>query len=362
MSSFYNIETSHTPIPYVLIGDFLKDLDDEHTLCGVAGLMTKGIIDLKCVVGNMCPQRLRARGAKGTLKELGFPDIPVGVGAHVCDVKIQSYEKDVPYLARDDEVEEDGLDLILRTLEQCDDDSVVLVLQSALTDAAMLIDAHRDVFIRKVKQVAIMGGLEVSNEKIVLDSDGYAVPNNANNNTFDMEAARYVYREIQAMNKPLIVTTRDCAYQMKVPFKMYDELNKTGNVVGACLLNRQRPALQGLWEAACDVEGGSKRGTLPIDRNRQWFINVFCGGKNLDHIEDGGNIWDCVDSFVLYDPVNLYASIPELEERFLKPVRFGRDGRHKLFGLSAKNHGVKDVDGFASFLVEIEMNGLALRN
>jgi hypothetical protein len=105
MSSFYNIETSHTPIPYVLIGDFLKDLDDEHALCGAVGLMTKGIIDLKCVVGNMCPQRLRARGAKGTLKELGFPDIPVGVGAHVCDVKLQSYEKDVPYLASDNEVE-----------------------------------------------------------------------------------------------------------------------------------------------------------------------------------------------------------------------------------------------------------------
>jgi hypothetical protein len=252
--------------------------------------------------------------------------------------------------------------LILRTLQQCEDNTVILVLQSALTDAAMLIDAHKDIFNLKVKHVAIMGGLEIMNGKIVLDKDGYAVPNNANNNTFDMEAARYVYREIQAMNKPLIVTTRDCAYQMKVPFKMYDELNKTGNAVGACLLGRQRPALQGLWEAACDVEGGSTRGSLPKDRNRQWFINVFCGGKNLDHIEDGGNIWDYVDSFVLYDPVNLYASIPELEERFLEPVRFGKDEQHKLFGLSSDIHGVKDVEAFASFLVEIEMNGLVLRN
>ena len=83
MSSFHNIEKPI--IPLIMIGDFLKDLDDEHALCGAVGLMSKGIVDLKCVVGNMCPQRLRARGAKGTLKELGFPDIPVGVGAHVCD-------------------------------------------------------------------------------------------------------------------------------------------------------------------------------------------------------------------------------------------------------------------------------------
>lgn len=347
------------PYEVIVIGDYLKDLDDEHTLCGLVGLERLGFISLRCVVGNLAPAELRACGAKGTLNMLGFSKVPVGVGTPVFEGKSYPYEAKVPYLADKHEIELDGASLIIRSLSSCQANSAILILQSGLTDAAQLLQNYPDLLKDKLKVVAIMGGVETDGDSVYLDKNGLMIPNNANNNSFDMESALYLYRMLQLLEIPMIVTTREVAYCAQVPFSAYDEFEATGNPVGVCLKNRQLPALQHLWEAACSPSNSDIRGTLPADRNRQWFINVFCAGKDPG-IEDSGDIWPYVGGFNLYDPSNAYAAIPELSNHFLYPT-FVKVGKvdHIVYGISPKNNGVLNKNEFADFMVSIETVGLS---
>lgn len=353
----YGISELKSPYNLVIIGDFLKDLDDEHSLCGVAGLIKLGLVNLKCVIGNLAPAQLRARGAKGTLVELGLDNVPVGVGTPVFEGKTYPYETSVPYIASILDVCPVGEDLLFDVLNNCEDKSVIMILQSGMTDGAQFLNKYQDLFVAKIHHVAIMGGVEVLNGEVAIYDD-LMVPNNANNNSFDPESANWLYRKLQQVGVPLVITTREVAYAAKVPFSAYDVFEKTGNPVGFCLKNRQMPSMQHLWEAACSPAGSEIRGTLPDDRNRSWFVKVFCAGIE-PKIVDGDNIWPYVDCFNLYDPSNIYAAIPELEERFLSPktINIG-EVQHKVFGVSAKVNGVKNAEEFARFMVDIEVLGL----
>ena len=352
---FNDLPRASQPYPVAVIGDFLKDLDDEHALICLAGLAKLGYVDIVCVVGNMCPARLRARAAKGTLRELGLGHVPVGVGMLVRDnvaaggsIDSRTPERAVPYIADDFAALPDGQSLLVRTLRACADRSLVLILQSALTDAAALVKNYPELVVQKVKHVAIMGGIRGDG-----DGDGDApVPDEANNNTFDMDAASYLYATLWRLQIPMVVTTRAFAYEAKVPFKFYDAL-AAAHPVGRCLRDRQKPSLQDLWEQACAAPNSGRRGTLPDDRTRQWFVGVFCGGADPP-IADGADVWPFVDRFVLYDPVNCFAAIPELRDHFMTPAATRRGPRLLLLG----ENGLRRRERFLRFLEEIELLGL----
>jgi hypothetical protein len=342
----------------IIIGDFLKDLDDEHTLCLSAKLHRDGVIDLRCVIGNLEPAMLRARGAKGTLMKLGLGDIPVGVGMPVFKGREYPYESQVPYISSTSDVHENGYELLVRVLKSCRRRNVILVLQSGLTDACELLRRQPILFKSKIRQVAIMGGIEINGQKARLSSEGRLVPNNANNNTFDMLSAERLYEMLQRERISMVITTRDAAYACQIPFSAYDEMETTGNAVGLCLKGRQKPALQKLWEAACSPAGSDIRGTLPSDRNREWFVNVFCGGKKVD-IADGADIWPFVDSFNLYDPINFVAAIPSLRRKFFWPEKIMVDKTaHWVIGLSRERHGIKDIEALRRFLIDSEVGAM----
>lgn len=342
----------------IIVGDFLKDLDDEHTLCVAALLHRERAINLKCVIANLAPSELRARGAKGTLNMLGLPNIPVGVGLPVFKGQTYPYEANVAYLADKNEVVANGQQLLVDTLQGCPDKSVVLVLQSGMTDAAELLRSHERLCLDKLSQVAIMGGVVVEDGEVKLDEAGLMTPNNSNNNAFDMDSANWLYRQLQVLGIPMIITTRDAAYAAQVPFKMYDEMAATGNPIGACLKNRQMPALQKLWQAACSPSGSEIRGTLPDDRDRQWFVRAFCENENPP-IEDDGEIWPYVVGFNLYDPINFLAGIPGLRTVFFEPyvIRVGHT-THCIIGVSPKEHNIKSIAPLRRFLVDIEVKAL----
>lgn len=353
------------PEQVVIIGDFAKDLDDEHTLALAAGLQKLGYIELLAVIGNLYPAYDRAQVAKGTLIQCNLPNVPVGVGTAVTkDSNVYSYELDVPY-KYDGELE-DGQDLLRRTLKKAEDHSIILVLQSGMTDACLLLKNWPDLFQSKIKLVAIMGGVEVEDGRVVLDDAEFFVPDNSNNNTFDFESAEYLYKHVQFMGIPMSILTRNAAYGCQIPFSMYDDMEATGNPVGACLRGRQQPSLQKLWEAACSPSGSSIRGTLPDDRNREWLINVFCNGEDPG-IEDGADIWPYVGMFNLYDPLNLVAAIPELQERFFNSHSVDIPGIpeggmntpvNSIIGLTPENNGIRDEAALRKLIMRTEVLGL----
>jgi inosine-uridine nucleoside N-ribohydrolase len=355
---FSKLRKRKTPQKIIMIGDFLKDLDDEHALCGMAGLIKLGLVEPLCVVANLDPAELRARGAAGTLEKLGLDYVPVGIGEPVYKGKSHPYETNIPYLAERYKLVSNGKRLMVSKLMNCPDKSVTLILQSALTDAEALFVLYPNLTSAKIKNVVIMGGVETIGDEVKLNDKGMMVPNNANNNSFDMLSANWLFSILQERNIPMTIVTREVAFAAQVPFSAYDEMEKTGNPVAMCLKNRQKPMVQNFWEASCSPAGSAIRGTLPADRDRAWFVKAFCDGKDPG-IEGNGDIWPHVGRLTLYDPANLYAAVPSLRSRFFKPKVVRVDNtNHLVIGVSKTEHGVKNPSLFAKFMVDIEILGL----
>jgi inosine-uridine nucleoside N-ribohydrolase len=200
-----------TPYEVIIIGDFLKDLDDEHALIGAIGLQKKGFIKLVCVLANLTDQKIRARGAKGTLQQIGFNDIPVGVGSNggMDQMLMAAYEGSpdyFPYLAEESEVINDGMGLLVQKLSDCTDKKVILVLQSSMLDASKLLSKHPKLLQQKLLHIAIMGGLN-------FDASGHATAcDKAANNAFHIESAKCLVNNLQELNIPMVVTTREAVY------------------------------------------------------------------------------------------------------------------------------------------------------
>lgn len=353
----------------IVIGDFGEDLDDEVTTLLIDGerrrrellfLNTMGsrrqnLFELRAVVANLAPPALRARLAKGTLKALNQPKVPVGVGTD-CGNAVGEKEKKltgISYMATADEVEP-GEPLIVRALTEAEDGSITLVLISGLTDIANVLRNHSDLVKQKVHSVAIMGGINVvkGTNDVLLDESGFMTPDDAANNKFDMESAKYTYRRFQELGIPLTILTRFASGACQVPRSFYDDLAATGHPVGIKLRNSQKVSIQALWYRANLPADDERREKLPARCDKTWFCNTFCAGKGLERTGDD-EIWDLIVGFNLYDPMTLVAAIPDLRKKFFDPVVVTVNGvEHLIIGVTKDKHGVKAVSELREYMVQ----------
>lgn len=297
-----------------------KDLDDEQKFVLMSALANAGFINIRAVVANLEPPLERARLAKGTFNSLGHIAVPVGVGTD-CFKGGQNlkHETLVSYLAEASEVT-DGNRLLVSTLKQAENKSVTLMLNSGLTDAAELLRGNTELFIQKIANVVIMGGVRASTPTKPLLINGLLVPDDAANNAFDPAAASYLYQTLQEFSIPMIILMRSACYAAQFNIHLYDDFAATGHQVGYGLKSRQKDSLQQLWLAALSPEGSPIRGKLPMSRNREWFVNVFCN-KQDPGIGPETEIWPFVDKYNQYDPMTVVAALPELREYFFNPIR-----------------------------------------
>ena len=82
--------------------------------------------------------------------------------------------------------------------------SVSLLLISSLKDVALFLRDNQDLFVRKVKEVSVMGGVkpfDATSEGKLLE------PDSAHNNEFDAEAAAFFYRRCQELGVRLVTVT-----------------------------------------------------------------------------------------------------------------------------------------------------------
>jgi hypothetical protein len=361
----------------IVIGDFGEDLDDEDTLMfqdgerrkrELAFLHTGGsrrhdLFELKAVIANLAPPLERARLAKGTLRELGQPNVPVGVGTDCGNAVGEKIHKlqNIPYMAAESEVEP-GAALLIKTLQEADDDSITLVLISGLTDIAATLRDHSALLKSKVRSVAIMGGVTVveGTNQVFLNADGFMEPDSAANNKFDMESAKFVYRRFQELEVPLTILTRFAAGACQVPRKFYDDLAATGHPVGIKLRKAQQGSIEALWRRANMPPSVPEREHLPDRCDKEWFCNTFCAGKGKDRT-GADSIWDQIVSFNLYDPMTLVAAIPELRKQFFDPVavKVGQV-EHLIIGVSKTVSGVKDAKALADYMTNRCLESLQL--
>jgi inosine-uridine nucleoside N-ribohydrolase len=116
---------------------------------------------------------------------LGMADVPVGIGSAggvSDDTTLECYDAGYSVPRRD--IYQSGLDLVCRGLESVPDKSVQLLCLASLTDVAVLIKEHHDLFSSKVQEVVLMGGVMPLQENEML------IPDTAYNNNCDMASAR----------------------------------------------------------------------------------------------------------------------------------------------------------------------------
>jgi hypothetical protein len=336
----------------IVISDAGKDQDDELMFLLMASLVRQGVLNPLVIVANLAPALLRARLVKGQLKLTGLPT-PVGVGTD-CGVPDQFHDHEfehVPYLAPPEEIM-DGNFLLVSALYAAEDKSLTLLLVSGLTDAANVLRQYEDLFLRKVRQVVIMGGVIQCCDAVQLDEDGFMTPDSASNNNFDPEAAAFLYRRLQELGLPMTILSRQAAYSVKVARAAYDRMAASGHPVGAKLAHVQRVLADDFWRKCNLQPGDPRRGKVPDRWTRQLFCETFCGGLGADRSPDG-SIADLVEYVVLSDPMTLLAAVPELCQRFYVPEAVTVRGvEHRIIGLSKSKTGVRDPGELAGYLVE----------
>jgi len=307
------------------------------------------------------------------------------------------------YLAAEEEVEQDAEALLRRVLIGEDHESVLVVCISSMTDAAAFLRNNERLFADKVHSVTIMGGVDLNkkdHELVVTtpstptqsspapkasapkaeapeaklpqaaaapsdrtgspsgESDGgYAtpiMPDTANNNTFDMPAAIFLYTRLQELNIKVNVLTRFAAYGCPLPRDIYDEMQATGSPIALRLFDVQRKSIEELWKR-CNSTGEARRG-LPPRCSKEWYMKTFLGGQGADRSLDD-SIWDLVVHFNMYDPMALILAVPPLAWIFFdntsSRVKIDEDKvQMRVIGVGPDKPDIKRPDVLRGFMLE----------
>eukprot|EP00327_Prymnesium_parvum_P015699 CAMPEP_0113296656 /NCGR_PEP_ID=MMETSP0008_2-20120614/37107_1 /TAXON_ID=97485 /ORGANISM="Prymnesium parvum" /LENGTH=804 /DNA_ID=CAMNT_0000149467 /DNA_START=1 /DNA_END=2414 /DNA_ORIENTATION=+ /assembly_acc=CAM_ASM_000153 len=231
-ASLAGLSISPEPYPIIIFTDPGQDLDDELALVMLAALTERKYVRPIAVVANLHPSLERACLAKGTLRKLGLDDVPVAVGTDGGCTSHKDVFSDTAfaYLGQEDEVEKDADALLRRVLMGEEHESVIVLCISSLTDAAKFLKGNESLFVDKVHSVTIMGGVDLSTKDEVLAEEARQdtessprpvketfKPDTANNNTFDMPSAIFLYTRLQELNIKTNVLTRFAAYGCPLP-------------------------------------------------------------------------------------------------------------------------------------------------
>lgn len=328
-------------IPLIVVTDPGQDMDDEMAMILMAHLAAEGMVRPLAVVSNLMPADKRALLARGSLDVLGLQHVPVGEGSDGgsdkhTDTFSESIKKlGLGYLPSTKDRIWPGQELLHKAMIQAFPKSITVLLISSLTDMAEYIGKNEDMFVKKVKRVVIMGGVEVFNP-----DDDRLIPDTAQNNSFDIGAAEFLYQKCQDLGVATTTLSRHAAYAAPVPRRIYDEMcEHTTNPIAKRLRAAQQASIEKLWQRASAV--GDERQGLPARCDKEWFCNTFCKGEGSDRTGED-SIWDLVASFNMYDPMALLACVPAICDKYYDIISLEVNKvEHQVIGLSSERHGVK---------------------
>uniref|UniRef100_A0A7R9WAR8 Inosine/uridine-preferring nucleoside hydrolase domain-containing protein n=1 Tax=Pseudictyota dubia TaxID=2749911 RepID=A0A7R9WAR8_9STRA len=323
--------------PLIILTDIGRDVDDEYALMLLGALTRKRLVNPLAVVTTLSPSRKRAALSKGSLDALGLLHVPVGIGSAGGveeGRELEVYES--AYRKASASIFEDGMNLMLLSLSSAPDKSVRLLGLASLTDFASLVRNHEDLFVSKVKEVVIMGGLEP------LDSHDTLQPDTAYNNKCDMESARYLYERCQELGVPTVTLSRWAVYGCPVSNELFDELCKTDHMVATNLRRVSMTSINELWRKVNLPFPHPGREKLPERCNRKWFCGTFFGKDDIRR-DGSASIWDLVTKLFMYDPLAMLCCVDEYRHEFFRWTTKEVNGViHHFVGVSESNNGVID--------------------
>jgi len=341
----------------VVISDAGRDHDDELALTAAAGLMRAGVISIECVIANLKPSLMRARLIKGILDTVDLKTVPVGVGTIVNEKSIpQPYEFDASYLSEQQSFP-DGQELLTETFRNAENNSLVLLLISGLTDATLFLKNNLHLAKNKLINVVIMGGVLTVNNDVKRDTDGHIMPDESYNHKVDMEAATSFYKIAQTAKIPLTIVSRHSVMACAITPKFYDDLATFDSPIGKRLCAAQAHSIQHLWRRVFLESNDPKREGLPPYCNKAWFLKTFTNNQDdTKNLTQNDKVWPYVTKINAYDPIAmLAAACPNLFTPF--KTRTGAT-ENLIIGLNSDITGIDNPDKIRRLLTQLTAAGL----
>lgn len=345
----------------VVISDAGRDHDDELALTAAAGLMRARVISIECVIANLKPSLMRARLIKGILDTVDLKTVPVGVGTAVNENSTpQPYEFDASYLS-EQQFFPDGQELLAETFRNAEDNSLVLLLISGLTDANLFFKNNLDLAKRKLSNVVIMGGVLTVNNDVKRDADGHILPDESYNHKVDMEAATYFYKIAQSAQIPLTIVSRHSVMACAMTPSFYDYLATFDSPIGKRLCAAQAHSIQHLWYRVFLEANDPKREGLPPYCNKAWFLKTFTNNQDdTNNLTQNDMVWTYVTKINAYDPIAmLAAACPNLFTPF--KARTGAS-ENLIIGLNSEITGIDNPHKIRSLLTQLTVAGLSAQS
>jgi len=330
-----DIESKGTPV--IVITDIGRDVDDEMALVLLSALKRKHLLNPIAVITTLSPQRDRAHLARGSLDTMGMADVPVGVGGRgglAEGVELEVYEAD--HTRSSSSIYESGMELVVRALESVPHKSAQILCLASLTDVASLMEEHEDLFISKVKEVVVMGGV------MPMDSGDTLTPDTAYNNNCDLPSAKFVYQKCQELGVPTATLSRWAAYGCPIRPQLLDELAKTKHMVAANIRRKSKHSIDQLWNKVILPSDDPRREKLPSRCDVKWFYKTFCGTEEVPE-EITKSIWTQVEKLNMYDPLAVLLCVPSLRAlHFSCKAKTVKGVSHVVVGTSECDTGISN--------------------
>jgi inosine-uridine nucleoside N-ribohydrolase len=345
-------EVFQSPEQVVFITDVATDKDDLEALAAMKALDRK--IQVKGVVTAVgWPQR-RASFAQYALDQLEISNVPVIPGSAVgkTDADLKDYEEKQFSVAEkagyQAERDQSSGELFNKILADAADHSLTFNLIASHSDLATFLENEQNqaLFAQKVKKVMMMGGGTVAKDEIT--GQNQLFPDNSNNYTFDKAASAFVFKTLQELGVPIVAVSRLAAAQVAFEPAFYDQLVASSHEHPVAVLIRDsaKEGIEALWKRAIAPPGNPARKSLPDDRDRNWFLKTFCGGKEVSD-QEGSDIWPHILQFLPYDLLATVAIVPEYFEKYFEP---------EILEVNGTNHQIvnriKDPAGLKQLLQE----------
>ena len=329
--------------PIIVVTDVGRDVDDEYCLVLLSALKRMHLLNPIAIISTLAPQEKRAHLARGVLDSLGMPGVPVGVGSSggVAEgVELEVYSAD--YARPCSCVVKDGVQLMVEGLRASPDKSVQLLIIAALTDVATVMQDYEELFLQKVKELVVMGGL-----KPLDDASEFVEPDTAYNNNCDMKAASYVYRRCQELRIPTLTISRYAAYGCPIAVSVLDSLCETEHMVAHNIKGVSVNSINSLWKKVNYPEDDPRREKLPARCDRTWFCRTFFGTDDTDKNAEE-SIWGLLENLNMYDPLALMACVPAYREaNFLWDTKYVNGTPHRIAGVSQAQNGIVDASSMS---------------
>jgi hypothetical protein len=278
-------ESSMTHV--VVCADIGHRSSDEYMLCCASSFQKMGILKLVSIVTVSPPQEVQANIAREALDSLLLSTVPVAYGTS------STFEGS-------SHVSNNGVELLRRVLLKAPEKSLVIMCTACFGDVSEVIEAHRDLFSSKVKEVVVLGSVKPVRKRSFIEPEDSA---GDEENSF----SRNVYLACQELNIPTVTLFKKVALGFPFSSALVDDLTLSNHIVSAKIQQAEEMHMNSVWELIKQLKSETSY-FAPNNMDVKRFHKYSLGGKPSPAGQH--NIWPSIKSINLELVLGLLCCIP----------------------------------------------------